>query len=136
MTTAQTEDARRYDREGVLKDGETFTAPMLLMDAAHQDVIDATRKAITSAYEPSASLAGHRPGTMTVDGIQGELAATERQVRRDLRLDQQQELWRNPPPLEINAEVKMDAVANVTAADAETAAEARDARIRDAWKGM
>jgi hypothetical protein len=127
MTTAQTEDARRYDREGVLKDGERYRPPLLLMDAAHQDVIDVTRKALAESFAPSAG-ALHKPGTIVADGIEAELAATEREVRRELRLDQLSNAWRNAPAQE--AEAKPGPVA-----DREAAALQRDARLENAWKG-
>jgi hypothetical protein len=122
--TQQQENARRYDRDGVLKDGERYRAPMLLMDAAHQEVIDITRKALA---EPSAG-ALHKPGTIVADGIDAELAATEREVRRDLRLDALSNAWRNPPAQE--AQAKPSPVA-----DREAAALQRDARLENAWKG-
>jgi hypothetical protein len=127
MTTAQTEDARRYDRDDVLKDGERYRSPLLLMDAAHQEVIDITRKALADSYAPSAG-ALHKPGTIVADGIEAELAATEREVRRDLRLDALSNAWRNPPAQEAQATPG-------PVADREAAAAARDARLENAWKG-
>jgi hypothetical protein len=125
--TQQQEDARRYDREGVLKDGERYRAPLLLMDAAHQDFIDITRNALADSYTPSAGVL-HKPGTIVADGIEAELAAVEREVRRNLRLDQLSDAWRNPPAQE--AAAKPGPVA-----DREAAASARDARLQNAWKG-
>jgi hypothetical protein len=102
-STKTTEDARRYDREGILQDGERYRAPMLLMDAAQEDAAAITRAAVASAYQPGA---GHRPGALVADGIQSQLTATERQVRRDLRLDAQQEAWKGRADPAHSAEVK------------------------------
>src|SRR3977135_524478 len=97
MTSTQTEDARRrYDREGVLKDGETLRVPVMMMDGM-PDIAAITRKALADAYQPSASGVLHKPGTLVVDGIQAQIDATERQVRRDLRLDAQQDAWKGAP---------------------------------------
>jgi hypothetical protein len=138
MTTTQTEDARRrYDREGILRDKETFRAPLLLMDAEQEDAAAITRAALASAYQPGA---GHRPGAIVADGIQGELAATERQVRRDLRLDAQQDAWKGAPDPAHMPQVK---AAQSTAGkgapgqdiDLEDFHAKRNARTANAWKG-
>jgi hypothetical protein len=142
MTTTQKEDARRYDPDGILKDGERYRAPMLMMDAAQDDAAAITRAALASAYQPGA---GHRPGTIVADGIQGQLAATERQVRRDLRLDAQQQLWRNPPPLEIKNDADPAHAPHIKAPqsaanapwqeiDLEDFHAKLNAKKRDAWK--
>jgi hypothetical protein len=141
MTNTQTEDARRrYDREGVLKDGETFRAPLLLMDAAQEDAAAITRKALADAYQPSASGAGHRPGTIVADGIQAQLAAAERQVRRDLRLDAQQDAWKGAPDPAHSPDIKSpQTLANKSAPgqeiDLEDFHQKLNAKKRNAWKG-
>lgn len=127
MTTHQQEDGRDYDRDGILKDGERYRRPMTLMDAEQQDVAAITRAALASAY-PSPSGALHRPGTVIGDGVQAEIAATERDVRRNLRLDELSTAWKNPPPEEVQKD-------NAPVADVEAAAAARDQRLQDAWKG-
>jgi hypothetical protein len=128
MTTAHEDAARRYDRDGVLKDGETLRVPVMMMDG-NPDIAAITRKALADAYQPSASGVLHKPGTLVADGIQAQIDATERQVRRDLRLDQLTDAWRNPP----SAEVKKDTAAPTT--DLDAFHERRNARIADAWKG-
>lgn len=125
-TQTQTEDERRYDGDEILRDGQTYRRPMTVMDAEHVAAI--TRATMASAYPSTTSGVLHRPGTIVADGIQAELAATERAVRRDLRLDELSSAWRNPPP----AEAQRDTAA---VADVEAAAAARDQRLQDAWKG-
>ena len=129
MTTTQTEDARRpYDGEGLLKDGETLRVPVMMMDGM-PDIAAITRKALADAYQPSASGMLHKPGSLIADGVQAQIAATEREVRRDLRLGKLTDAWRNPPA----AEVKKDTAAPTT--DLDAFHERRNARIADAWKG-
>jgi hypothetical protein len=136
-STKTTEDARRYDREGILQDGERYRAPMLLMDAAQEDAAAITRAAVASAYQPGA---GHRPGTIVPDGIQGQLAATEHQVRRDLRLDAQQEAWKGAPDPAHAPHIKAaQSLANKTPGqetDLEDFHQKLSAKKREAWKGV
>jgi hypothetical protein len=99
----------------------------MLMDGM-PDIAAITRQAFADADDTGIM---HRPGP--IKSNLGDAIAATLAVLRDDRLDQQQEAWRNPPPLEINAEVKKDAVAPV--ADVDAAAAARDQRVRDAWRG-
>jgi hypothetical protein len=140
MTTTQTEDARRRcDRNEVLKDKEVYRAPLLLMDGM-PDIAAITRKALADAYQPSAPGALHKPGTLAADGIQAQLAATERQVRRDLRLDAQQDAWKGAPDPAHSPDIKSpQTLANKSAPGQEIDLEdfhaKRNARIANAWKG-
>ena len=128
MTTAQ--QTEMYDACGnripgdILPDGGRVRIPMLMMDGV-PDIADITRRAFADAPDASDGIM-HRPGYIR-SSISDAIAKTQ-QVLRDARLDQQQELWRNPPPLEI----KKDAAAPV--ADVDAAAARRDQRVRDAWK--
>jgi hypothetical protein len=130
MTTDQQEDGRDYDRDEILKDGERYRRPMTLMDSKQQeDAAAITRAALASAY-PSASGALHRPGTIVSDGIEGQLAAAERAARRDLRLDQLSERWRDPPTQEHQAGVQQDQASD----DAELRLHARKKKLEAAWQ--
>jgi len=124
MTPTQTEDARRYDRDGVLKDGETLRAPLLLMDAAMQETADQARKAFADADDGIM----HKPGQVR-SNISDALAATK-EFLRDERKAKMADAWKHPPA----ANIVTDSNAAPTV-DLEAFHERRNARIADAWKG-
>ena len=122
--------AEMYDAQGnlissnIMPDGGRVFVKMTMMDAA-PDIAAITLAAMTDAGVGAL----HKPGMLVVDGIQAQIAAAEREVRRDLRLERLSDAWRTPPA----AEVKKDAAAPTVDLDALHAA--RNARLADAWKG-
>jgi hypothetical protein len=120
-----------YDAEGkpitgtIIPDGGRVSIRMTMMDGA-PDIAALTRAAMADAD------AGvrHKPGTIVADGIQGQLAAVERQVKRDLRLDKLSDAWRNPSAQQVVADSKA-----APEIDLEAFHDKRNARLADAWKG-
>jgi hypothetical protein len=119
-----TENGCSYDRDGVLKDGETLRAPLLLMDAAMQETADQARKAFADADDGIM----HKPGQVR-SNINDALAATK-EVLRDERKTMMANAWKHPRAANIVADSK---VAPTT--DLEAFHERRNARIADAWRG-
>jgi hypothetical protein len=124
--------AEMYDAAGnlitadVMPDGGSLKVKMTLMDGA-LDIAALTRAAMADA---DASVR-YKPGTIVADGIQGELAAVERQVKRDLRLDKLTDAWRAPPAQQVAADSKAP-----PQIDLEAFHDKRNARLADAWKGV
>jgi hypothetical protein len=120
-----------YDAEGnpitgaLMPDGGRVFVKMTMMDAA-PDIAAITRAAMADAGVGAL----HKPGTLLADGVQAQIAATAREVRRDLRLDQLSDAWRNPPAQE--AVVDNKAAPQI---DLEAFHDKRNARLADAWKG-
>jgi hypothetical protein len=120
-----------YDAEGnpitgtIIPDGGRLSVRMTMMDGA-TDIAAITRAAMADA----AAGVLHKPGTIVADGIQGELAAVEREVKRNLRLDKLSDAWRTPPAQEAVADSKAP-----SQIDLEDFHEKRNARLADAWKG-
>jgi hypothetical protein len=123
--------AEMYDAAGILitadvmPDGGSLKVKMTLMDGA-PDIAALTRAAMADAD------AGvrHKPGTLVADGIQAELSATEREVRRDLRLDKLGDAWRTPPAQQVVADSTVP-----PQNDLEAFHDKRNARLTNAWKG-
>jgi hypothetical protein len=120
-----------YDAEGnpitgtIMPDGGRVLVKMTMMDGA-SDIAAITR----AAMDDAGTGALHKPGTLVADGIQAVLAATAREVKRDLRLDKLSDAWRNPPAQEAVADNKP-----APQIDLEAFHDKRNARLADAWKG-
>lgn len=123
--------AEMYDAEGklitgdVLPDGGRVSVKVMMMDGA-PDVATITRAAMADASVGG----GHKPGTIVADGVQAQIAATEREVRRDLRLEKLSDAWRNPPVQQVMADNTVQ-----PQIDLEAFHDKRNARLADAWKG-
>ena len=120
-----------YDAEGkpiagtIMPDGGRVFVKMTMMDAS-PDIAALTRAAMADAGVGAL----HKPGTLVADGVQAQIDATAREVRRDLRLDKLSDAWRNPAAQQV--------VADINAApqiDLEAFHDKRNARLADAWKG-
>lgn len=101
------------DDDRVLKDGQTITVRMHMMDGFQRLVSGDT-----------ASNAGHKPGALPVS-LADHNSRTERYERRDQRVS---DAWRTAPPLDPAQTVK-----TITPAASADVYERRDAKLRDAW---
>jgi hypothetical protein len=120
-----------FDKDGkpihgdILPDGGRLRTHMLMMDSAQPDIAAITRAAIADTQPPQTAM--HRPGSAA-------LTDTDRDARekaRDARKASLSDAWRNPPTLDA-AQIERPAPTTPTG----EAADRRDARLRDAWKGV
>lgn len=112
------------DDDHVLRDGERIRVRVSMMDTASVDVAEIARRAFVDVT----GVPMHRPGYAQVIDADQEKAAD---AAWDRKVKLTGDAWKHPPAIAI----KKDAAVIPLVADSEAAAQRRDARLEQAWKG-
>jgi hypothetical protein len=126
MSTAQ-----MFDKDGnpisakVMPDGGVLRVHALLMDRANPDIAAITRAAMTDSQPSQAAI--HKPSAAVLTLAD----RTTREQALGARNKRLVDAWKNPPAISA-AQIEKPAPTAPTG----DAVDRRDARLRDAWKGV